>query len=187
MDDRNDTGAADAELIERYRAGDDHAFALLHARHAAAVVGHLRRHGVSDGVDDIVQETFASAARFWRRSSRPIATRPWLFAVARNHVIDDIRRRGNRADVGDVWDLQRPAQWGNPVHAFEIRESLSMLLAAIAALPPRQRDALILHAVAGMSHAQIATALGINSRASASAVERARRALARRRPTLVTT
>src|SRR6478672_9201159 len=84
----------DVELLRLIAGGDRPAFEELYRRYARSVLGlALRRIGDRGRAEDAVQETFAS---LWRSASRydpgkgPGA--PWLFTVARNTVIDTLRR-----------------------------------------------------------------------------------------------
>src|SRR5690349_15330255 len=87
--------ASDGELILRTGNGDQHAFEVLYRRYARSVFGlALRRLGDRGRAEDAVQETFASiwrAARTYKPERGPGA--PWLYAVARNAIVDRARAR----------------------------------------------------------------------------------------------
>ena len=87
--------ATDGELILRIGTGDRSAFELLYQRYARPVFGlALRRLGDRGRAEDAVQETFASiwrAARSYKPDRGPGA--PWLYAVARNAIVDRGRAR----------------------------------------------------------------------------------------------
>ena len=107
--------ATDSELILRIGMGDRSAFELLYQRYARPVFGlALRRLGDRGRAEDAVQETFASiwrAARSYKPDRGPGA--PWLYAVARNAIVDRGRARcehaGRDADRG-ARDRTRPAR-----------------------------------------------------------------------------
>src|SRR6187399_1212626 len=85
--------ASDGELILRTGNGDRNAFEVLYRRYARAVFGlALRRLGDRGRAEDAVQETFVS---IWRAAKTYRADRgagaPWLFAVARNAIVDRSR------------------------------------------------------------------------------------------------
>ncbi len=86
---------SDGELIQLAGTGDAAAFEELYARYARPVFGlALRRLGDRGRAEDAVQETFASiwrAARSYRPERGPGA--PWLYAVARNAIVDRGRAR----------------------------------------------------------------------------------------------
>src|SRR3989440_11205849 len=85
----------DGELIVRTRDGDRGAFEALYRRYARPVFGlALRRLGDRGRAEDAVQETFASiwrAAGSYKPERGPGA--PWLYAVARNAIVDRARSR----------------------------------------------------------------------------------------------
>ena len=89
------TEVTDAELITRVGSGDRAAFEALYRRYARPVFGlALRRLGDRGRAEDAVQETFASvwrAAGSYRPERGPGA--PWLYAVARNAIVDNGRSR----------------------------------------------------------------------------------------------
>jgi RNA polymerase sigma-70 factor (ECF subfamily) len=86
----------DGELIVLVGEGDQSAFELLYRRYARPVFAlALRRLGDRGRAEDAVQETFASvwrSARSYRRERGPGA--PWLYAVARNAIVDRRRALG---------------------------------------------------------------------------------------------
>jgi len=86
---------SDAELITRVGSGDRRAFEVLYERYSRPVFGlALRRLGDRGRAEDAVQETFASvwrAAGSYKPERGPGA--PWLYAVARNAIVDNGRTR----------------------------------------------------------------------------------------------
>src|SRR5262245_31600102 len=86
---------SDGELIQRAGTGDRSALEVLYERYARTVYGlALRRLGDRGRAEDAVQETFVSiwrAARTFDPGRGPGA--PWLFAVARNAIVDRLRAR----------------------------------------------------------------------------------------------
>ena len=94
-DPRDERGLTDGDLIGRVARRDANAFELLYRRYARPVFGlALRRLGDRMRAEDAVQETFAAV---WRsaRTYRPDrgAGAPWLYAVARNAIVDRSRVR----------------------------------------------------------------------------------------------
>src|ERR671936_695434 len=100
---------SDGELIQRVGAGDAGAFELLYRRYARPVFGlALRRLGDRMAAEEAVQETFASlwrSARTYRPERGPGA--PWLYAVARNAIVDRARHRSDTpTEVPDAASLE---------------------------------------------------------------------------------
>ena len=86
---------SDGDLIKRVGGGDRNAFEVLYRRFARPVFGlALRRLGDRGRAEDAVQETFTSV---WRSASTYRPERgpgaPWLYAVARNAIVDRGRSR----------------------------------------------------------------------------------------------
>jgi RNA polymerase sigma-70 factor, ECF subfamily len=85
----------DAALLEACREHDNDAFGVFYERHRVAVLGYLaRRVGAPELAADLMAETFASALVTARDPVRPLPDLPvaWLFAIAKNLVIDSVRR-----------------------------------------------------------------------------------------------
>src|SRR4029450_13724328 len=98
--------ATDGDLLRRIADGDDGAFDILYHRFARPLYGlALRMLRDRSRAEDAVQETFASiwrSAASYRPERGPGA--PWLYAVARNAIVDRARTRGG--------DLRRDARGG---------------------------------------------------------------------------
>ena len=92
---------SDAELLARVGERDREAFEVLYARYVRPVFGlALRRLGDRGHAEDAVQDAFAA---IWRSAStyRPErgAAGGWLYTVARNAIVDRLRRNGPTADA----------------------------------------------------------------------------------------
>ena len=101
----------DATLMVAAR-DDAAAFRQIYERYATRVHGyHLRRSRDQDAAYDLTAETFAQAwlcrARFHDRANGSAG--PWLFAIARNKLIDTLRKRGRRVwpPAGDQLGFSR--------------------------------------------------------------------------------
>jgi RNA polymerase sigma-70 factor (ECF subfamily) len=149
----------DGELIQRTAVGDRGAFEDLYRRYARAVFGlALRRLGDRGRAEDAVQETFAS---IWRSagSYKPErgAGAPWLFAVARNAIVDRGRARGETpADIPEEPDTEP----GPPDHAEQGWVSWR-IHRALEELPEREREVVSLAYWSGLSQSEVAEFLGI--------------------------
>jgi RNA polymerase sigma factor (sigma-70 family) len=164
----------DGELL-RSGPGDVTAFAELVGRHQAALGRYATRRLGPTQAEDIVNETFAIAyaKRDGYDRSRPDA-RPWLFGIATNLI-----RRHARAEARM---LQAYARTGiDPVAPDgPARTAMDPAVAAgLAAIRPKHRDVLFLHAVAELSHEEIAEALDIPVGTARGWLSRARKAAAK--------
>lgn len=160
----------------RAASGDREAFGALVQRYQAAVRRLTRAvTGDAHDADDAAQDAFLSALDRLETydPSRPFG--PWLMRIATNAAIDLVRRRAVRR--ADVLDERAPSRTPSPASDAEGAEVHAKLVAALGALPERQRVAVTLFDVEGYSHAEIAAVLQIPEGTVRSDVFHARRAL----------
>jgi len=150
---------SDGELIRLVGSGDRGAFEALYRRYARPVFGlALRRLGDRGRAEDAVQETFASvwrAARSYRPERGPGS--PWLYAVARNAIVDNGRaRREPPVDAPDeIAGDEGPADRAESAWvAWRVHR-------ALAELPAAERQVIELAYWGGRSQSEIADLLGI--------------------------
>lgn len=155
--------------------GDRDAFASLVRRHLDAIHAfNCRLTGNAEDAADLAQETFLRVwhrARTWQPGRVKFAT--WLHRIARNLCIDALRRRRET----EALDLATLAGGDAPDAAPEAERLQAALRRALAALPERQRTALMLCHHQGMSNRQAAEVLELGVDALESLLARARRAL----------
>jgi len=149
----------DGELIRRTGDGDRSAFEVLYRRYARPVFGlALRRLGDRGRAEDAVQETFASiwrAARSYRPERGPGA--PWLYAVARNAIID--RSRARTEPPADAPD--EPSSDSGPAELAEAGWTAWRIHRALEELSENERSVIELAYWSGLSQSEIAEYLGI--------------------------
>ena len=150
---------SDGELIRMVGSGDRTAFDALYRRYARPVFGlALRRLGDRGRAEDAVQETFASiwrAAGSYKPERGPGA--PWLYAVARNAIVDNGRaRRETPVEPPDeAADSETPAEQAESGWvAWRVHR-------ALAELPENERQVIELAYWGGRSQSEIADLLGI--------------------------
>lgn len=144
----------DEVLMARFAAGDHDAFEALYERYEAPVFSFcLRLLGDRDLAEDAFQDTFMSLVdqRFRYRDSGRL--RGWLFTIARNVCLDRLRLVERRTKLLSLHATSGSPRRDDPERAVESRDELSRVLAAI---PPDQREVLLLHWHAGFSYAEIA-------------------------------
>jgi RNA polymerase sigma-70 factor (ECF subfamily) len=151
--------ASDGELIVRAGDGDRGAFEVLYRRYARPVFGlALRRLGDRGRAEDAVQETFASvwrAARSYKPERGPGG--PWLYAVARNAIIDRGRARTEPA----VEAPDEPTSEPGPPEQAEASWSAWRVHRALEELSPNERSVIELAYWGGLSQSEVAEYLGI--------------------------
>jgi RNA polymerase sigma-70 factor (ECF subfamily) len=149
----------DGELIARVGNGDSGAFEILYHRYARPVFAlALRRLGDRGRAEDAVQETFASvwrSARSYREDRGPGA--PWLFAVARNAIVDRHRRIG--APPAEAVDSSSDEP--GPPEQAESSWTSWRVHRALSDLPEHERELVELAYWGGMSQSEIADYLQI--------------------------
>jgi len=155
----NQPGAAVDVAIERARAGDPRGFDTLFRALSGSVAGYLRARSVSDpdGItNDVFLRAFRSIHTFNGDSER---FRSWLFTIAHNAALDDVRRRRRRAQEAPL--AHTPEQSGGDVEA-EVMARLAhdRVHALLEGLSPDQRDVLVLRIVADLTIEQVAAVLG---------------------------
>lgn len=129
-------------------------------------------------VDDVVAEVFHAAAVAYGDGRATVVDRSWLFAVARNRVIDRWRRASRRKAIvhlafnGVERDTAFPPDWTEDPRRTAV-------LAALNQLQPRHRILLILHHVDGVPVRELAEQANESVHATESALARARGAFRR--------
>ena len=132
--------AAFEEIVRRYRKPLD--------RFAAAFVG-----GRSE---DVTQDAFSKALLALRGTEAEIELRPWLYRIVRNTALNDLRDRPPATEeLGEAIAGRRSA-----AAEAERREEIAELMERLRALPEPQRAAIVMRELEGLSHEEIAAALG---------------------------
>lgn len=161
----------DAELAARVRAGENAAFEALVQRHRRDLHRCCRRLLDEAAAEDAVQQTFLSALQALRAGTEVRRLRPWLHRIARNVALNELAR--SRAGEQELTDEHVDRR---DVDVVEDRALLRAALEAVAALPGRQRSAL-LGATRGESHTELAARLGVNEASARQILCRARAAV----------
>jgi RNA polymerase sigma-70 factor (ECF subfamily) len=166
----------EAELIALARNGDADAFGRL-VEETAGFVRRLTRTILRDpeDADDAAQDAFFAAWRARERFDPGRPWRPWIAQIALNAARDLHRRRTVRRTEALPHDL--PGTGGGPAAAAEAAWLREQLLRALAALPERQRLAVVLFDAEGFSHAEVGAILGVPEGTARSDVFHARRRL----------
>ncbi|PTX56881.1 RNA polymerase ECF family sigma subunit [Litoreibacter ponti] len=166
-------------LLVLYANGDPAAAGQLTARLAPRALSIAQRmlRDLAEA-EDVVQDAMLrlwKIAPEWRTGEADPAT--WLTRVVHNLCIDRLRRR-QRVSVG-IDDVAEPADPAPTVEARMIRDERAALLdAALAHLPERQRQAVTLRHIEGLSNPEIAQVMDISVEAVESLTARGKRGLA---------
>jgi len=175
----------DAALLIEAQDGDYDAFEVLHARLRPPIRRFVvRLIGECEDVDDIVQLTFISLYRNLHRIEPLETLRAYVFKIARNQCIDELRRQGRyetteleeEYETGGVrvsFTSTQPAP-EDAVHWLLVRLEV---MEAIETLPESQRQTLILYAEQNLSLKEIAIAMEVSEGTVKSRLYHARRKL----------
>ncbi len=175
---------SDDELVARHLCGGQDAFAHLFGRYERQVYAIAYRiSGDRAEAEDLTQDTFLRAFRALPALRQRRAFAGWLYRVATTTCLDGLRRRAPSqvsldAALTDV--LPDAARWRQPLEAALAVEDRRAVQAALRQLAPRQRTALTLHDLQGLSYADTARAMGASVDAVAILIFRARRRLRER-------
>ncbi|MBI4240074.1 MAG: sigma-70 family RNA polymerase sigma factor [Candidatus Rokubacteria bacterium] len=170
---------SDEALMQEVRAGSQAAFQALYDRHHRGVFNFLLRSlGDSQIAEDLLQETFLRVFTH-REEYRPTAAfRTWLFTIARNLLVDQLRQRSGSRELADGEPVELVEDPGaTPLQQAEAQELGEWLQAAVLKLSPSQREVLLLSRFAGLSHEEIARITGISPVAVRVTLHRALRRL----------
>jgi len=168
------SGLGDELLAGRAATGDSVAFTTLYERYYGPLLGYTRSILLnSEDARDATQNALESALRALpdRDSSRPL--RPWLYKIAHNEAITIVRRRRPQSELVEGLEPTVP---GPDVDA-EQRGRFTQLVDDLRTLPERQRGALVMRELSGLSYDEIGLALGVTNEAARRAVFDARTAL----------
>src|SRR5437868_13944065 len=124
--------------------------------------------------EDALQDVFLRAYASLRADDRPLALRAWLYRVAHNRCIDQLRRPVPAS--ADVYDVSR-SPVPDPLEETERREDLRRLVEDVRRLPEQQRSALLMRELEGLSYSELAAAHDVSVPAVKSLLVRARMGL----------
>ena len=182
--DSNDGPDDDVALMLAFSNGDAAAFEVLFARWSGRLLRFVQRMVREEAVaEELVQEVFLRVYRARDRYSPDAKFSTWLYRIATNLALNELRRprqrdphRSTDEDGAPELTAQMPAT-DDVVHSRRVAEAVEEQLAA---LPEKQRAALLLTAVDGLSYAEVALALEVTEKAVKALVHRARSSLAGR-------
>jgi RNA polymerase sigma-70 factor (ECF subfamily) len=145
----------DADLVERWKAGDQRAAAELVDRHASALARFASSCGARDEIEELVQDTFVRAFSSLEGFRWESSFRTWLFTIERRLLMDRRRAEHRRPQGSEIGE-------GDAVSAFDALDELVAdeaqlrVRKAIGKLTPTQREVFVLRVTEGLSYREIA-------------------------------
>ena len=153
----------DRQLIQRMASKDAAALDTFYARYNRLAFSLIFRIvGNRPDAEDVLTEVFW---QIWQQSGRYDATRgkpvAWLLTIARTRAIDSLRSSGRQQEKNEPFDPQkdRPPSGPEP-DIFVLADTRQAVQEALQTLPEQQRIPLEMAYFQGMSHTEIASALG---------------------------
>jgi RNA polymerase sigma-70 factor (ECF subfamily) len=148
---------SDEELVTRAVRGDRQAFDDLYRRHVDLVWGRLGRLiGPDPEREDLVQQIFLEVFRSLPRFRGDASFRTFLYRVMLNLACDHLKRRGKRAHVIQIDDLDELVDGtGSPEARAAERQRLARTLKVLDRIKPKKRVAFLLRIVEGLSLEEI--------------------------------
>src|SRR4051794_6213635 len=164
---------SDARLVGLVHEGHERAFEAIVHRYRRPLLRYCSQILPDSRTEDAVQQAFINAHAALQSGHAPLQLKAWLYTITRNAALNMLRQNGwNYEQIPLDFDgVRRPDQ------VFEQRIELQQTVAAVNALPERQRDALVMREFEGRSYDEIALALNANDGAVRQLLNRARVAL----------
>jgi RNA polymerase sigma factor (sigma-70 family) len=174
---------SDDALAARAAQGDKEAFGALYERHHAALYDFAARMlRDRDAAADVVQNTFTRAWPALREGTRPSSAKAWLFGIARNLSLDELRRR-RRVTTNDGLGLGlaelQDVEAFDPSEVVETKELAELVWTSAAELRPEDYALLDLYVRRGLNADELADSLGVRRGAVYTRLTRMRAALAK--------
>ncbi len=151
----------DAALMLRVRGDDRDAFAVLVKRHQKMLLNFFARSGVQYDYEDLVQQTFLRLYRYRERYQPTAKVTTFLFLLARQVWIDELRRRKRHERLVDGLTAEPHPEHVEPVAANAGASGGLDLEQALAALPEGLRQVVELGVYQDLPYAEVAEILAI--------------------------
>lgn len=164
MTERQEGGASgeessDAELIQRWKRGDERAAAQLVSRHSTALARFAVSAGADREIEELVQDTFVRAFASIDSFRGESSLRTWLFTIQRRLLLD--RRRAEKRSRRQVEINERDAVTVfGALDEVVAEETELKVKAAVERLSPMQKEIFTLRVNAGLSYKEIAVVVG---------------------------
>lgn len=168
--------STDLELLDAWADGDKSAANELLKRHFRSVYRFFRNK-ISDGVEDLVQQTFLACVESRDRFRREASFRTFLFATARNILFKEYRRRRRHDDRIDFTMRTAVDLAPSPSSVIAKKAEERLLLEGLRNIPLDYQVALELYLWEGLSGKELAEVLGLSEDGARSRIHRAKAAL----------
>ncbi|HYM54520.1 MAG TPA: RNA polymerase sigma factor [Solirubrobacteraceae bacterium] len=167
---------SDQRLLELVREGHERAFEAVVQRYRRPLLRYCGRMGLSESrAEDALQHALLQAWLALEGGAEVRELRPWLYRIVHNTAVNAMR--SVPADHGQLLDAAGVGASAAAESVLERRIAVRDTLTDVAALPQLQREAILLSAVDGRTHEEVASALGVSHGAVRGLLYRARATL----------
>lgn len=149
----------DAELLARWKGGDQRAATMLVERHAEALARFAASCGAREEIDELVQDTFVRAFASLDGFRGESSFRTWLFTIERRLLLDRRRAEKRRPPSQEIMEEDAATEY-DALDGMMAGESEARVRGAIARLTPTQREVFVLRTTEGLSYREIAETVG---------------------------
>lgn len=179
---------SDHQLIEAVKKGDESAFGEIMRRYRSPITNYIYRY-LNDYEEavDLAQETFVRVYFALERYHTEYAFSTYIYRIATNLAISEIRKRKRRKlvsltglfqfDNEDTQDFNPPDEKPKPDETLIESEQSQTIAKAISALPEKYRAPIILRDVEGKSYEEVAQIMELGLGTTKSRISRARKLL----------
>ncbi|MBO7199729.1 MAG: RNA polymerase sigma factor [Alistipes sp.] len=152
--------ASDSQLVELASVGDQQAFEYLFTRYREALTRLFeQRLGDKDTAADLLQETFIKVYLHLEDYSRNYTFGQWIYTIARNTLVDHLRRRSNDLSIDERFRAPQ-ATTPSPEESVIINQSRTHFYSAIDELSEEYRQIIEMRFLEEYSYEEIAEKLG---------------------------
>ncbi len=144
----------DRSLIEAFQSGDEFAFVALYNRYKGPVYAFCVKMLLDRvAAEDVLQETFVRVYENRERLTRPGSFKAWLFTIARNQCLNQLRQQGRQVPLGDT---EPPARGETPFSQLMKSEQVDLVNEYLGHLKPEYREVIVLREYQNLSYEEIA-------------------------------
>jgi RNA polymerase sigma-70 factor (ECF subfamily) len=170
----------DIELLRAIAGGDHLAFKRLVERYQSRLLNFLYRHlRDRQAAEDLTQEVFLRIYQAAPRFEPRAKVRTWIFTIAYNLAVNELRRRRRRGFFGLLVHEDQQGVAAEAPEAGNRLEFEERMAKSLALLPDRQRAALLLRVRDELSYQEVGAILGVSRASVESLLFRARERLRR--------